>query len=114
MHELPVTQSILAVALETAQNHKARRVNSIDLVIGDLSSFVDDSIQFYFDIISRDTIAQNAKLNFKREAALVTCLACGHRFNAAPPLSPFCPACDSPQLQLSGGQDFYIDSIDID
>ena len=84
MHELPVTQSILKTALKTA-----RRINSIDLVIGNLSSFVDDSIQFYFNIISRDTIAQNAKLNFKRKTAVVTCLACSHRFNAAPSFLPF-------------------------
>ena len=114
MHELPVTQGILSVALETAQKHKARRIDSIDLVIGDLSSFVDDSIQFYFDILSKDTLAEGAKLNFKREAAVVTCLECGHCFNAASPLSPFCPACDSLRLQVSGGKDFYIDSIEIE
>ncbi|HEY85420.1 MAG TPA: hydrogenase maturation nickel metallochaperone HypA [Chloroflexi bacterium] len=113
MHELPVTQGILSVVLETAQKHNAQRIDSIDLVIGDLSSFVDDSIQFYFDILSQDTIAQGAKLNFQREAAAVICLECGHRFNAAPPLSPFCPACDSSRLQVSGGKDFYIDSIEI-
>ncbi len=114
MHELPVTQGILSVVLETAKKHKAQRINSIDLVIGDLSSIVDDSVQFYFDILSKDTLAEGAKLNFRREAAVVTCLECEHRFTATSPLSPFCPRCNSLHLQVSGGKDFYIDSIEID
>jgi hydrogenase nickel incorporation protein HypA/HybF len=38
-------------------------------VIGRLASIVDDSIQFYWDMISEGTICQGAKLHFKRVPA---------------------------------------------
>jgi hydrogenase nickel incorporation protein HypA/HybF len=52
MHELAVTEHILDIALKHAQNANALSVDEIYLVIGQLSSIVDDSIQFYWDIFS--------------------------------------------------------------
>jgi hydrogenase nickel incorporation protein HypA/HybF len=52
MHELPATEGILNVALEAAQQNGARRIIAIDLTIGELAGIVDDSVQFYFDILS--------------------------------------------------------------
>jgi hydrogenase nickel incorporation protein HypA/HybF len=79
MHELAVTQGILDLVLETAQQHGARRITVIDLVVGELSSIVDDSVQFYFDILSQGTPAQEAKLSFRRKPAHVVCWDCGHQ-----------------------------------
>ena len=49
MHELPVAQSILDIAIRNGTQANARRVTDIFLVIGELSSLVDESIQFYWD-----------------------------------------------------------------
>ena len=86
MHELAVTEGILKVALEAAAQAGGPRIHAIDLVIGDLSGMVDDSIQFYFDILSRDTAATGATLRFRREPANVTCQECGAQYAAQPPL----------------------------
>ncbi len=113
MHELPVTQGILTVVLETAQENGGGSITSIDLVIGELSSIVDDSIQFYFDILSQDTPAQGAKLNFRREPGTATCWDCGHQFKTGAPLMPMCPACNSARLHVTGGKEFFIESIEV-
>jgi hydrogenase nickel incorporation protein HypA/HybF len=113
MHELPVTESILEVVLESAHKAGARRITAINLVIGDLTSIVDDSIQFYFDILSKETIAEGADLSFQRQPAKAVCLDCGHQFEVGPPLVPICPACSSVRLQVTGGKEFFVESIEV-
>ena len=53
MHELSVTESILEITVRHAQDAGAIKVNDLYLVIGDLASIVDDSVQFYWEIISQ-------------------------------------------------------------
>ena len=110
MHELSVTHNILDVALRHAGD---KRITNIYLVIGQLSSFVDESIQFYWSIISKDTLAENAQLSFQRLPAIMRCEDCGERYQLAG--DDFaCPACGSLAVQLVSGDEFYIDAIDVE
>jgi hydrogenase nickel incorporation protein HypA/HybF len=114
MHELPVTEGILSVALEAAQQNGARRIMAIDLVIGELAGIVDDSVQFYFDILSKDTIAEGAILRFRREPAVAACGDCGHQFPVEAPLTAICPVCGGIRLHVSGGREFFVESIEVE
>jgi len=100
--------------LEAAEKAGARRVTAINLVIGDLTSIMDESVQFYFDFLSRETPAQGAQLNFKRESAQATCLDCGHEFEVGAPLMALCPACEGVRLRITGGREFFIESIEVE
>jgi len=114
MHELAATRNLLQIALDAAARVGATRVLGIDVVIGELTSMMDDSVQFYFDALSRDTAAAGARLNFRREPALATCGACGQQAPVRPPLSPACGTCGAHALTVSGGQAFYVESIEVD
>jgi hydrogenase nickel incorporation protein HypA/HybF len=114
VHELPVTQGVIDLVVETAEKSGARRVLSVDLVVGDLSSIVDDSVQFYFDILSRGTLAEGAVLRFERVAATAVCLDCGFEEQVSAPLTPFCSECGSSSLRIEGGREFRVSSIEVD
>jgi hydrogenase nickel incorporation protein HypA/HybF len=114
MHELSATEGILNVALDAARGAGAARVSAIDVVIGDLSSMVGESVQFYFDLLSRDTAAAGALLNVRRQPATALCADCGASYAVTPPLSPACDACGGPSIRVSGGREFHVESIEVD
>jgi hydrogenase nickel incorporation protein HypA/HybF len=110
MHELPITESILKIATDAAAG---RRITTIHLVVGELSSIVDDSVQFYFDMLSKGTVAEGAALDFERRPATVTCRDCGERSDVRAPLPSSCPHCGSVKLQVTGGRELRVDSIEV-
>lgn len=112
MHELPITESILTICLQHAEQAGATRITDIHVVIGQLSTFVDDAIQMYWDIISADTIAVGATLHFERIPAEVSCPDCGTTY----PLNTrdfICPTCGSVQGEIIAGDELYVKSIDV-
>ena len=113
MHELSVTESVLEIACKHAQEAQATRVTDIHLVIGRLSSIVDDSIQFYWDLISKDTLCENAQLHFNRVPAKLVCLECDHQYELTNELTP-CPICGSPRIRVLSGDEFHLESIEIE
>lgn len=113
MHELAVTESILDIAVKYAQQAEASRVTDLYLVIGRLSSIVDDSIQFYWDMMSEKTLCAGSKLHFKRVPAELVCLECSNQYTLESDLTP-CPACGSPRVKVSSGDQFFLDSIEIE
>ena len=113
MHELAVTESILNIALRYAGEAKAARVTDLHLVIGQLSSIVDDSVQFYWDIISRDTICEGAQLHFERTPATLLCLDCNHTYELPGELIA-CPGCGGEHVKDTGGEEVRLDSIDVE
>jgi len=113
MHELAVTQSVLGICLRQAQQAGAQRIVDIYLVVGKFSSVVDDSVQFYWDMIAKDTIAEGATLHFERVPAEMTCRDCGTVF--APNDKTFaCPQCLSPRVELTKGDELRVEGIDIE
>ena len=113
MHELSVTESILEISLRHAQQANAKRITNLYLGIGQLASIVDDSVQFYWDIVSKGTIADGAVLHFKRLPATLECQNCNHQYT--PTNNSFsCPACSSDQVKVISGDEFFMEAIDIE
>ena len=113
MHELAVTQSILEIALRHAQQKGATRVTDLNLVIGQLASIVDDSVQFYWDFITKDTLAEGSRLHFKRIPAELQCRDCGHTYGPDGEVLA-CPRCRSTRVKVTAGEEFRLESIDIE
>jgi hydrogenase nickel incorporation protein HypA/HybF len=113
MHELSVTESILEISLRHAGAVNAKKITNLYLVIGQLASIVDDSVQFYWDIISKDTIAEGAQLHFRRLPAKLACLDCDNQYT--PIDGGFsCPNCTGQHVKVISGDEFFMEAIDVD
>lgn len=114
MHELPIAQSILEIALRHAESANAVRITDLYLVIGELSSVIDDSIQFHWEILSQGTLAEGSRLHFERIPAKLTCLDCSSDYMLEDKTLTPCPQCGSFQVKVIEGEEFRLDSIEIE
>jgi hydrogenase nickel incorporation protein HypA/HybF len=113
MHELSVTESLLKIALEYAEEANAKRVTDLNIVIGDLASMVDESIQFYWEIIAKGTIAEQATLHFRRVHAELQCNTCGEKYHPTDK-DLVCPKCGGVGARIIAGEEFALESIDVE
>ncbi len=111
MHELSVTESILEIALRHGDAAGAATITDLFLVIGELATIVDESVQFYWDIVSQNTPAAGSLLHFRRIPGRLCCRACGQSFAPADGLC--CPACGGIEIDILAGEEFYLEAIEV-
>lgn len=111
MHELPVVIDIVRIMEEESKKHGYKKISQINLVIGELSSIIDESVQMYFEVIAENTPCEGAKLTFEHIPAKLKCLRCGFEF---PHNGSFdCPKCGGESALIKGtGREFYIKSFE--
>ena len=109
MHELGITQNIIAIVSENAQNKKVQRVL---LEIGKLSAIMPDAIKFCFDICAKGTIVEGAILEILEIPGMARCRRCGATLYVDK-LFGICE-CGSLELDLITGQELNIKEIEVE
>ncbi len=113
MHELSITQDILAIALDEAKAARANKITRIDITVGELSGISDECVKFYFDFLSKNTIAAEATLSFQRSPTTLRCRLCDRLFT--PDSDEWsCPDCHEPKVDIVTGRESYVSSIEVD
>lgn len=110
MHEL----SIASAVVDTAIRHAAgRRVALVSVRAGGLRQVVPDSLQFYFGIVARETVVEDARLEIELVQARLGCRACDHAWNVEAP-SFRCPVCRSGDVAVLSGDELEVESIEVE
>lgn len=113
MHEYSITESILSLALEKANEAKAGRITRVNLVLGELSGVVGDCVRQYFEILGKDTIADSAVLSFEMKPTMLKCRQCEREFSPADH-DWVCPDCHEPNVEIISGRECYMESIEVE
>ncbi len=113
MHEMSLAEGILQLVEETALKANAQRVKTVVLEIGELASVELQSLQFCFNVVTRDSLAAAATLEIVSVPGAGWCLPCAktvqiHESYAA------CPTCGSYQIQPTAGTEMRVKEIEIE
>ena len=115
MHELQVTKRILDIALGHADGHQVRRIAVIHLRIGALSDLEDEWLQRYFDYLSKDTLAANARLAIEKAPIVMRCESCASSFELTKDglREALCPDCGESRFRLVSGREYFVKNIEV-
>jgi hydrogenase nickel incorporation protein HypA/HybF len=109
VHELGITQSIVAIVGEAA---KGRRVKRVTLEVGRFSGVMSDAIAFCFDVVAKGTVLDGAVLDIQEIDGAARCRACGVEF-ATPTLFAPC-ACGSRDIIRLRGEELKIKTMELE
>ena len=113
MHELSIMSYMLEVVEEQAREVGASKVLAINLVMGERSSVIDDSLLFYFDMLTPGTVAEGARINIRRTSMRFHCNTCNDDYSPAG--ADFCcPHCGTVGQVTDDGSELLIESIEVE
>lgn len=113
MHELSLCESMMHVLEEQARSEAFSRVTLVRLEIGALSCIEPEAMRFSFDVVTRGTLAEGARLEIIPTLGKAWCMTCaqavsvGQRFDA-------CPRCGDELLPPTGGDELRIKELEVD
>jgi hydrogenase nickel incorporation protein HypA/HybF len=108
VHELAITESIVAAVVERMPDTPVRRVH---LVIGRLSGVVPDSVRFCFELVTAGTALDGAELEIDEPSGRVVCRRCAAEFDTDEVLA-LCP-CGSADVELLRGRELRIRAVEV-
>jgi len=118
MHEFSVMSQIVDSVLEVVAKHDAKRVEEVDLEVGEFTMLGEEQMKFAYEVLAKDTVLEGSMLNFKTVKGRVRCGSCGYDgemsiledmpHKAVPVLE--CPRCHEP-AEITAGRECVVRNI---
>ncbi len=113
MHEMTLAESVLQIIEDTALEQGFTRVRAVRLEIGQLACVEPESLRFAFDVVTRGSIAEQARLEMVEAAGQGCCGKCSASFPLAA-LYEACPACGSYEIRVTGGDAMRVKELEVE
>ena len=115
MHEFSIGQSLVEAVVDEIGRMKAppRRVLKVRVVAGALRQIVPEYLTFAYEELSKGTSAEGSVVEFVSAPVICTCPACGWHGERHDDMFR-CGQCGSTELELTGGTELYLESIEVD
>lgn len=112
MHELSICRNIIKTIERQQQIKKFAKVELINLSVGELSCVDQANLAFYFNLIKKDTYAEQAKLQIHSIPGKAFCQCCKQAFFVEQRMQT-CPNCGELSNNLLQGDSIIINSIEV-
>jgi len=118
MHEASAAESIVRIVrgevdARSEESGRDLRVKRIDLVVGETTGCMRESLEFYVGVFAAGTRVEGASLAVRYVKPRLKCPSCALEFERSR-FSFECPSCGSQGVMTSAGGEFYVDSIEVD
>jgi hydrogenase nickel incorporation protein HypA/HybF len=113
MHEMSIAESVLQIIEDTARIEGCARVKAVWLEIGQLAGVETESLRFCFDVVTRDSVARDARLEIVETAGRGWCMECACNVAVTARYEP-CPNCGSLQIEVTGGEEMRVKELEVE
>jgi len=112
MHELGLMQNIVDAVQDHARSNNVKKVMKVILEVGKVSGVVPESLEFCFEICTKDTALEGAELEIQSVAAVARCKGCGQDFDLVE--HDFsCPTCKDSAWEMISGRELIIKGLEV-
>lgn len=108
MHEIGITQEVVALADDAAAG---RRVTRVVLEIGKLSGVLPDAVRFCFDLCAEGTAVAGAVLEIVEPSGRGRCRVCGDEVELDRPFGRC--ACGNSDLEWLAGHELRVRELEV-
>ena len=113
MHEMSLVEGVLQLMEEAAASQGFSRVKTVWLEIGELAGTEKEALRFCFDVVTRDSLADGARLEIVDLRGQAWCMQCAASVHVAA-LFDACPQCGSHQIQVTGGNEMRVRELEVE
>ena len=113
MHEMALAEGVLQILEDAARREGFGRVRAVWLEVGRLSSVEPEAMRFCFDAVTRDSVAEGARLEIVSTPGAAWCMQCSAQTELAA-LGDACPRCGSYQLQVTAGTEMRVKELEVE
>lgn len=78
MHEVSVVTSLVDAVIQELSKYDLEKVNSVTILVGDLTNLGEEQMTFAYGIVTRGTILEGSELVIERVPVEVECASCGY------------------------------------
>jgi len=110
MHELSLLENVREILENNALSQKFSRVTQVTLEIGKFSNVEPDALRFCFDVVMKDSLADNAELIISELGGLGICRQCQQQMEMQT-LYDTCIYCGSHFVTVIQGTDMKIKDL---
>lgn len=88
------------------------QISCVHLIVGKFTCVEPVSLQFAFDVQSRNTFLDGAKLRIQETPLIAFCHRCQQEYRPEIGIQYACPQCRSPMDDIRSGRELKIDRIE--
>lgn len=108
MHEMSYILRIVRLAERTALENNIKRVDSVEISVGEMTGLVPEYLSRYYPEAARGTVLEGSHLLIHPVAVRALCADCGAEFSPSKENRYCCPACGSAKAKVLSGREFEL------